>query len=103
MLSLSPILRLPNCNRKFWVQSNALESGVGACLLQEFDDGIFATAYASKKILQRGSNYSSIERECLGLVFAIKKFEIYLYGKEFILFADLKPLSYIHKCNVEYS
>ena len=48
-------------------------------------------------------NYSPIEREYIGLVFAIKKFEMYLYGKEFILLTDLRPLSYIQKCKVEHS
>ena len=38
MLAQSPILRLPDFTKKFWVQSDASESGLGACLLQEFDD-----------------------------------------------------------------
>ena len=103
MLTQSPILRLPDFSRKFWVQSDASESALGACLLQEFDDGLFPIAYAIKKLLQREKNYSTIERECLGLVFAIKKFEMYLYGKEFILLTDHRPLSYIQKCKVENS
>ena len=103
MLTQSPILRLPDFTRKFWVQSDASESGLGACLLQEFDDGMFPIAYASKKLLQRERNYSTIERECLGLVFAIKKFEMYLYGKEFVLHTDHRPLAYIQKCKVENS
>ena len=103
MLTQSPILRLPDFSPKFWVQSDASESALGACLLQEFDDGLFPIAYASKKLLQREKNYSTIERECLGLVFAIKKFEMYLYGKEFILLTDHRPLSYIQKCKVENS
>lgn len=101
MLTESPILRLPDFTRVFVVQTDASDSGVGACLLQEFDDGKFPIAYASKKLLARERNYSTIERECLALIFAIKKFEMYLYGKEFILHTDHRPLSYIQKCRVE--
>ena len=38
-----------------------------------------------------------------GLVFAIKKFEMYLYGKEFVFHTDHRPLAYIQKCKVENS
>lgn len=103
MLIQSPILRLADFSRPFIVQSDASDTGVGACLLQEFEDGLFPIAYASKKLLAREINYSTIERECLALVFAIKKFEMYLYGKEFVLHTDHRPLSYIQKCKVENS
>ena len=43
-------------------------------------------AYASKKLRPREKNYSVIERECLGVVYAVKKFQSYLYG---------------HKCKIE--
>lgn len=99
----SPILRLADFNRPFIVQSDASETGVGACLFQEFEDGKFPIAYTSKKLLPREMNYSTIERECLGLVFVIKKFEKYLYGKEFVLHTDHRPLAYIQKCKVENS
>ena len=48
LLTQSPILRLPDFSRKFWVQSDASESALGACLLQEFDNCLFPIAYASK-------------------------------------------------------
>ena len=33
-------------------------------------------------------NYSVIERECLAIIFVVKKFQLYLYGKEFVLNTD---------------
>ena len=101
MLTRSPILRLPDFNKQFILQTDASDSGVGAALLQEFDDGIFPIAYASKKLLQREKNYSVIERECLAIVFGIRKFQNFLYGTSFVLQTDHVPLSYIQKCKIE--
>ena len=37
------------------------------------------------------------DRECLAVVWAIQKFQIYLYGKHFVLQVDHQPLSYLNK------
>ena len=73
LLLKDPILRLPNVNAPFTLQTDASDTGVGAALLQEHPDGPFLVMYASKKLLPRERKYSVIERECLAIVFAIKK------------------------------
>ena len=42
--------------------------------------------YASTSLSKMESNNAQIEREALAIIFAIKKFHQYLYGKEFILY-----------------
>ncbi len=101
LLTSSPILRLADLSRHFILRTDASDVGVGAVLLQEYEDGIFPVAYASKKLLDRERNYSVIERECLAIVYGVKKFQKYLYGKEFIIQTDHAPLSYIQKCRAE--
>jgi hypothetical protein len=49
--------------------------------------------YASHSLSQAEKNYSQIEREALSIIFAIKKFLVYLFGKKFLLYTDNKPLS----------
>ena len=69
--------------------------GLGATLLQNRDGHIFPVAYASRKLLDREKRYSVMERECLGIVWGIKKFALYLYGKQFTLQTDHRPLEFL--------
>ena len=101
MLIRSPILRLRDFGRPFILQADASDSGVGAVSLQRYKDGLFPIAYASKKLLPREKNYSVIERECLVIVFGIRKFQKYLYCAEFVLQTDPAQLSYIQKCKIK--
>ena len=59
-------------------------------------------AYASKKLLPREQNYAVIERECLAVVFGIKKFEKKkLYGRKFILQTDHAPLAWLTRSKIQ--
>ena len=42
-------------------------------------------------------NYSTLEKECLGILWGITKFWLYLAGKLIILQTDHQPLAYINK------
>ena len=64
-LTSSPILCLPVFHDEipFVLQTDASDVGVGAVLLQEFEwEGRLPIAYASKKLLPREKNYSTIEK-----------------------------------------
>ena len=58
---------------------------------------MFPIAYASRKMLQRETNYSVTEKECLAIVFGIQHFQKYLYGTKFVLETDHASLAYLHK------
>jgi hypothetical protein len=47
--------------------------------------------------MDRERRYSTIERECLAVVYAIEKFHFYLVGSEFILEVDHRPLIFLSK------
>ena len=51
--------------------------------------------------MKRKMNYSVIECECLVLVFPVKIFRNFLYGKECVLKTDHQPLSYMKRCQIE--
>ena len=76
-------------------EKNALDIGLGAVLLQEFEsEGRLPIAYASNKLLHWETKYmySVIENECLGIIWGVETFRKYPYGVEFLLETDHKPL-----------
>ena len=103
LLSKRPILRLADFSKPFILQCDASDSGVGAALMQEYDDGRFPVEYASKKLTDAEKKYAVIEKECLSLVWDVKRFASYLYGKEFLVETDHQPLIYIKRTKMDNS
>jgi hypothetical protein len=73
--------------------------GLGAILVQTNPDDRnerYIVAFASKVLSKLEMKYSQVEREALALVYACKKFHIYLIGKRFTLFSDAKAIVFIY-------
>ena len=70
------------------LEVDASQKGLGAALTQDGQ----VIAFASKSLTQTQSNYSNIEREALGLVHGIQRFHTYLFGRQFSVITDHKPL-----------
>ena len=72
---------------------DASPKGVGACLAHVMPNGIEQpVAYASRSLREAEKNYAQIEREALSIVFGVKRFHQYLYGRKFVLVTDHQPL-----------
>eukprot|EP00745_Piridium_sociabile_P007807 TRINITY_DN15246_c0_g3_i2.p1 TRINITY_DN15246_c0_g3~~TRINITY_DN15246_c0_g3_i2.p1 ORF type:complete len:396 (+),score=52.72 TRINITY_DN15246_c0_g3_i2:101-1288(+) len=94
-LATYPILRLPNLEKEFVVRTDASDVGLGGILLQSQEGMLHPVAFVSRKLLPRETRYSTIERECLAIVWVITKLERYLWGQKFALQTDHKPLTYL--------
>ena len=96
-LATAPILKLPDTSNSFVLRCDASKIGLGAMLLQDHDEELFPICYASKKLTDTEKRYSTIERECLAIVWAIKKFRVYLYRVEFVLQTEHQALQFIDR------
>ena len=69
--------------------SYASSHGRGACILHKLpDDSQKAVAHASRSLLPAQKQYSQIEKEALGIIFAVAMFNRYLHGRRFIQQTD---------------
>jgi hypothetical protein len=94
LLVSAPILRLPDFNRPFILQTDASLRQVGAVLSQNFDDGEHPILYLSRRLTKSECNYSTGDREFLAMYWSIRTLRNYLFGQEFQVVTDHKPLIY---------
>ena len=71
---------------------DASSIGLGAILSHVDEEGDHPIAYASRSLNQAEKNYSQLDREGLSIVFGVKKFHKFLFGRQFIIITDHKPL-----------
>ena len=96
LLTKEPVLQLPDPRKTYFLQTDASDSGIGVVLMHEHDGKLFPVCYASKKLSSAERNYSTIEKECLAIVWGFKRFHLYLYGVSFVLQTDHEPLKYMN-------
>ncbi|KAG5852333.1 hypothetical protein ANANG_G00061280 [Anguilla anguilla] len=96
-LCKGPVLHCPDFDKPFVLQTDASETGVGAVLLQGESDDRHPVAYISRKLFPREVRYSTVEKECLAVKWALDTLKYYLLGREFLLETDHKALQWMDR------
>ncbi len=92
-----PLLHSPDFSLPFLLQTDASDRGLGAVLTQEIGGEERPVLYISRKLSKRETMYSTIEKECLAIRWAVLTLRYYLLGREFTLCSDHAPLQWLHR------
>jgi hypothetical protein len=94
-LTERPLLVYPDFEKPFKLVTDASIVGLGAALMQDQGKGDQPIAYASKVNSPTVAKYGITDLECAAVVWAIKLFRPYLYGRRFELVTDHAALGYL--------
>ncbi|KAL0820594.1 hypothetical protein ABMA28_006437 [Loxostege sticticalis] len=93
LLGSTEVLAYYDVSKPVVLTCDAGPRGLGAVLAQRDAAGRERViAYASRALTSPELSYSQIHKEALAIIFSVKKFHQYLYGRHFTLRTDHKPL-----------
>jgi hypothetical protein len=96
LLTNAPLLQFPDFEKPFILTTDASNFALGAVLSQGAIGSDKPIAYASKTLSDTETRYSTIEKELFAIIWAVKHFRPYLYGKKFIIYTDHRPLAWLY-------
>lgn len=100
LLMSAKVLVHYNSTYPVYLNTDSSSYGVGAVISHEMPDGSQRPiAYASRTLSSAEKKYPQHEKEALSIIFGLKKFNQYLYGRHFHLVTDSKPLVSIFNPN----
>jgi len=94
-LSSAPVLAYFDSSKETHLFVDASQTCIGAALTQKHADDYLPVAYFSKRLSSAQLNYSTREKECLGLISALLYFQYYTYGHKVTVHTDHNSLQYL--------
>jgi hypothetical protein len=95
-LASKPILTPPNYDLPFFVAVDASQVCIGASLFQYYDGIEHPVCFFSRKLRSHETRYSTVEKEALALVTAVRAFSVYFGSSTVIVYTDHSPLTFIN-------
>ncbi len=90
-----PMLHHPDLSGDYILETDASKYGYGAILSQEKDGEIRPIAFAIKASSGYEQIYAPAESECAAIVYAVKKFRPFIYGRKCTVYTDHRGLQYL--------
>lgn len=93
---ISPnLLQYPDFSKNFIITVDASKIGCGAVLSQNYNGHDMPIYFASRSFNKAEQKKPTIEQELMAIHFAITQFRPYVYGTEFLVRSDHRPLVYL--------
>uniref|UniRef100_A0A7I4YKX2 RNA-directed DNA polymerase n=1 Tax=Haemonchus contortus TaxID=6289 RepID=A0A7I4YKX2_HAECO len=104
LITRSPVLKQPDVEaaraggKPFIICTDASAYGLGAVLSQEGEDKqVHPIFFASKSLSKAERRYHITDLEALAVVFAVRRFHMFIYGLPTIVMTDHQPLTALFK------
>ena len=95
LLTSAPLLAYPKIEARFVLDTDASDVAIGAVLSQQIDGMEPVIAYGSKCLSKAERRYCVTRKELLAIVYFVKHFRHYLYGRNFLLRTDHGSLRWL--------
>lgn len=92
LLAHERLLVIYDPNKPLVIHCDASPYGLGAILSHIIDGLDRPIMYTSCTLSAAQKNYSQLHREALAIVFAVRRFHKYIFGKTFVIYSDHQPL-----------
>ncbi|GFW22022.1 retrovirus-related Pol polyprotein from transposon 17.6 [Trichonephila clavipes] len=97
-LSTNPVLYSPDFTKPCIIQCDASNLGIGVVLSQVCENEEHPIMFLSKKLSLAEQKYSTTEKECAAIIFAVQKLKCYLDGhQKFVIQTDHNLLVWLEK------
>ena len=94
-LTSAPLLVYPDFTKRFILTCDASNYAISAILSQGDIGKEKPIAFASRTLNKSECSYSTTEKELLAILFGCKTFRPYLYGRNFLIVTDHRPLKWL--------
>ena len=94
LLVSSSVMAAPQTDKPYKLFTDACDYAIGAILVQEDNAGLERVIqYISHSLSSTQRKWATIEKEAYTVVYAVNKLRPYLYGAQFTVYTDHKPLT----------
>jgi hypothetical protein len=97
LINQCPTLSFLHETAPVYLHTDASDYGIGAYLFQVIDNVEQPIAFMSRALSQRESRWSTPEKECYAIYYALVKFEYLLRDVKFCIRTDHKNLTYLNE------